>query len=133
MPDQNLEQMSSNDSDKRYFPRWEVEEPVFYRLDGEGESFKGTTKDISLRGACIIGGWNIEPQQKVEMTIQLSKKKAVKLNAHILWVRFKNGQPQMGVTFYNTPDHVTDSILQHAFELDKDKVLKHWFKGWSDS
>jgi len=133
MSDQNLEHISSADHDSRYFPRWEVDDQVLCQLEGEVETHEGKTKDISCAGACIVGDWNIAPHQKVKLTIQLSKTTRIRLNGHILWVKTNNNQREMGITFYNTPDDVMDSILQHAFELNKEKVLKQWYKGWDRS
>jgi len=133
MSDQNLEHISSANSDSRYFPRWEVDEQVFCQLEGESEVREGKTRDISCAGARIAGNWQISPRQKIKIIIQLSKTAKVSLNAHILWVKTNSDQQEMGVTFYDTPDDIQDSILQHAFELNKEKVLKQWFKGWDDS
>lgn len=133
MSDQSLEPISSTASDSRYFPRWEVGEHVLCQLDGEDEAREGKTKDISCAGACIVGDWHIAPHQKVKLTIQLSKGVKVRLNAHILWVRSNTDQREMGVTFYDTSDEAQDLILQHAFKLDKEKVVKQWFKGWEGS
>lgn len=133
MSDQNSEHVSSANSDSRYFPRWEVDQRVFCVLDGEAEAREGKTKDISCAGACIVGDWHIAPHQKIQLTIQLSKGTKIKLNAHILWVKSNNDQREMGVTFYDTSDEVQDSILQHAFEVDKEKVLNQWYKGWESS
>jgi len=117
----------------RYFPRWKVDERVVYHLDGESEPREGATRDISCAGACIVGEGPIEPHQKVKITVELAERTKIKLNGYILWARNKDGQLHMGVTFYDTPDEVQDLILQHAFELDKEKVLKQWYKGWEDS
>jgi len=133
MPDQNLEQFSSIGPDLRYFPRWEVKDQVLYQLEGETEAREGKTRDISCAGACIVGDWQIAPHQKIKLTIQLSKNTKIRVNAHILWVKVQNNQREMGVTFYDTPDDVQDSILQHAFEVDKKKVLDQWYKGWEGS
>ena len=130
MSNLTLEISSSEESDKRYFPRWEVEDPVQYTIKGNDKSFLGKTKDISCAGACILVDEYIEPDQKINMTMQLSSGVKVDLNARILWVRSENGQLEMGGTFYDTPDEVQDTILQYAFKLDKDKVIKQWFKGW---
>ncbi len=133
MSNQSLDHISPADPDSRYFPRWEVDEQVFCQFEGEAEAREGKTRDISCTGACIIGDWQISPHQKIKLTIQLSKKLKISLSAHILWVKAKNNLQEMGVTFYDTPDNVQDSILQHAFELDKEKVIKQWFKGWDGS
>lgn len=124
---------SSNDSDKRYFPRWEVNNRVVYHLEGEKNPHAGQTKDLSCAGACIVGETHIAPQQKMKISIQLAEGVKVTLNARVLWMKTENNQTHMGIAFYNTPDEVQNLILQHAFELDKDKVLKYWFKGWDGS
>lgn len=133
MSEQSLEHISSTDPESRYFPRWEVDGHVTCQIDGEMETHEGKAKDISCAGACIVGDWNIAPRQRIKLTIQLSKGAEIRLNAHILWVRSKDDQREMGVTFYGVSDEIQDSILQHAFELDKEKVLKQWFKGWEGS
>lgn len=120
------------DNDMRYFPRWEVNDPVLYHLDGEDETHEGQTKDLSCAGACITGATNVAPHQKIKVIVELSDGVKVKLNAHVLWVKIENNQPQMGVTFYNTPDDVQNQILQHAFEGDQNKFLEQLYKGWEN-
>ena len=132
MSAQDPDHITFDDKDMRYFPRWEVKDHVLYHLDGENESFEGHTKDLSCAGACITGDGNISPHQKIKLVIELAEDVKIKLNAHILWVRIENNQPQMGVTFYDTPDDVQNLILQHAFELDRDKFLKQLYKGWEN-
>lgn len=119
-------------NDMRYFPRWDVNNPVLYQLDGENEPFEGHTRDISCAGACITGIGNVVPHQKVKMIVELAEGVKIRLNGHILWVRIENNRPQMGVTFYNTPDDVQNLILQHAFELDREKFVKQLYKGWEN-
>lgn len=121
------------DDDKRYFPRWEVNSPVLYHLDGEKEFYEGQTRDLSCAGACIVGNEQFKPDQKIKLSIELTGGKKIQLNAHILWAKTENNQPQMGITFYNTSDEVLDTILQYAFELDKKGAMKQWFKGWKNS
>lgn len=133
MTDQIAEQNLIDDSDKRYFPRWEVEDPVKYTIEGDSRPHLAKTKDISCAGACIIADQYIEPNQKINMTMHLSSGVKVDLNARILWVRSENGQLELGGTFYDTPDEVQDTILQYAFELDKSKLIKQWYKGWDGS
>ena len=131
MVDKNQYTGSSKDSDARYFPRWDVDNRLSYCLEGDDQFFEGKTKDISCAGACIISEVHIAPRQKIKISIELSKGNSFQLNAYILWVRMENNQNHMGITFYDTPDEFKDQILNHAFELDKEKVLKHWFKDWN--
>ena len=133
MPDRDQGHSSFKNSDTRYFPRWEVTDRVVYNIDGDGEAREGRTKDISCAGACIIGDRYLSPHQKIQMTVHLSEAISIKLNGHVQWVRHNDGASHMGVTFYETPDHIQELILQHAFEIDREKVVKQWFKGWEDS
>ena len=132
MSDQDPGYSSIKDNDLRYFPRWEVDDPVLYHLDGETEPFEGRTKDISCAGACITGAGNISPHQKIKVIVELATGVKIKLNAHILWVKIESNHPQMGVTFYDTPDDVQNLILQHAFEVDREKFIKQLYKGWEN-
>jgi len=133
MTDNNSVHNSSPGSDKRYFPRWEVTGRTSYSLEGDQNIYEGKTKDLSCAGACIVGDGHIAPQQKINVTIELSEGTSIKLTGHILWVRSEDGQRQMGITFYDTPDDVQELILKYAFEIDKNKVINHWFKGWDGS
>jgi len=133
MSDQDLEHMSSGEADLRYLPRWEVSNRVMYRTDGENDFHEGRTKDINCAGACIVGNTPVAPQHNIEMTVQLSPKTTIRLNARILWAKFGANETQMGVTFYGASEETQDSIFQHAFELDRDKFLKQWYKGWDNS
>ena len=129
---QGSDHNSLKDNDMRYFPRWDVNDLVLYQLDGEHEFHEGQTKDISCAGACITGYGDVSPHQKIKVIVELTEGVKIKLNAHILWVKIENNHPQMGVTFYDTPDDVQNLILHHAFELNRDKFLKHLYKGWEN-
>ncbi|MBN1869644.1 MAG: PilZ domain-containing protein [Candidatus Omnitrophica bacterium] len=132
MSAQNLDHSVFEDKDSRYFPRWEVDDPVQYHFDGETTSYEGRTKDLSCAGACIISKGDVFPHQNIKIIVELAEGVKVKLNAHILWVKIENNQPQIGVSFYNTPDDVQNLILQHAFELDREKFLQQLYKGWEN-
>jgi c-di-GMP-binding flagellar brake protein YcgR len=129
---QNFSPPQIEDSDMRYFPRWEVNNRVLYHLEGDKKQHEGQTKDISCAGACITGAKEISPHQKIEVTVNLADGVKVKLKAHILWVRIENNHASMGVTFYDTPDEAQNLILQHAFELDRDKFVQQLYKGWEN-
>ena len=129
---QNNNPLPVENNDMRYFPRWEVNNRVYYHLEGEKELHEGQTKDISCAGACITTIKEITPHQKIKVTIELASGVKINLKAHVLWVRYENNQPSMGVTFYDTPDEVQNLILQHAFELDRDKFVQQLYKGWEN-
>ncbi len=123
---------SSKNSDARYFPRWEVDNRVSYYLEGENGPYQGQTRDISCAGACILGVQEVLPHQKIKVNIELAEGIKVKLKASVLWVKFENDQPVMGLTFYDTPDETQSLILKHAFDLDRDKFVQHLYKGWEN-
>ncbi|VAX36448.1 hypothetical protein MNBD_UNCLBAC01-487 [hydrothermal vent metagenome] len=126
---------ASNDADQRYFPRWEVESKVVYRLENDVQSHEGLTKDLSSTGARITTETNLLPQQKIQLTVHLSDAIIISLNGYIIWVKGAKasyGANQMGIGFTNMSTHIQEVILQHAFELDRERLKKHWFKGWDD-
>ena len=129
---ENPNPSSIDNTDLRYFPRWEVNDPVQYSFEDGKEFFTGKTKDLSCAGACITGSTDVSPHQKIKMVVELAEGVRVKLNAHILWVKIDHHAPEMGVSFYNTPDDVQNLILQHAFEVDRDKFLQQLYKGWEN-
>ena len=124
---------SSTENDMRYFPRWEVNNRVSYHLEGEKELYTGEIRDMSCAGACMLSNKGVAQHQKVKMTIEIADDVKVQLNGHILWVKAQNNEAQLGITFYDTPDEVQNLILQHAFELDRKKFVKQWYKGWDKS
>ena len=133
MSDRKSAQGSSPRDELRYFPRWHVDDRVIFQLDGGREHYDGQTKDLSCAGACIISSERVEPRQKINITVYLSEDTKIKLNGYVLWVGSDQGRVCMGVSFYDTPDAIQDLILQHAFKINKDQVLKQWYKGWDGS
>jgi len=133
MSEQGQKQKLSQGRDMRYFPRWNVSGRVLYHVDWDKEPREGKAKDISCAGACIIGEKYIEPFQKIDLTVYLTEETKIKLNGHVQWVRSHDDSLQMGVIFYDTPDHVQELILQHAFEVDREQMIKQWFKGWDSA
>jgi hypothetical protein len=123
---------SAEENDLRYFPRWEVSNRVAYYLEGETRPHHGETRDISCAGACIAGAHEVLPHQKIKVTVELSNQIKVDLKADVLWVKFEDHRPVMGITFYDTPEITQDLILRHAFELDRGKFVQHLFKGWGN-
>jgi len=80
-----------NGSDKRYLPRWEVENRVLYRLDNESNPHEGQSKDISCTGACIRTKSKLSPQQKVKLTIYLSEASSIQVEGEIVWNKSSEG------------------------------------------
>jgi hypothetical protein len=117
-------------SDKRYFPRWEVQNRVIYHLEENPDNYEARTKDLSCAGACLISRKNNPLNQKVKLTIYLSASRAVSVEGKIVWSQPLDGAFELGVDFENVNLKSQDIILQHAFEFKHADVVKNWFKGW---
>ncbi len=132
MSSHKTDENAATDSDQRYFPRWEVKNAVSYQLDKTKETYEGYTQDLSCAGACITSDTKFAPNQKIKLTVYLSPKTTVNLNGNILWAKKEGKENQIGVSFYNTGEETQELILQHAFNLHKEKFLKHLFDGWKE-
>lgn len=122
-----------DDADNRYFPRWEVASRVQYNLEDHSSSQEGQTRDISCSGACIKISENIRPRQKVNLTIYLSEVDHVKLAGYVVWLKNSGEDHEIGIDFSDVTAEAQGLILKHAFEIDKNNVVKQWFKGWDGS
>ena len=128
---QDSQYKSEESADQRYFPRWEVNNRVLFQLENQMDTFETQTVDLSCAGACLFISKSVKPNQKIKLVIYLSPAKFVNVNGHILWTKSVDGQLEAGVLFENIPPHTQDVILQHAFELRRDQVIRNWYKGWS--
>lgn len=117
--------------DKRYFPRWQVSNRVFYQLEKSGRSYECRSRDLNCAGACLLTDQGIAANQKVKLTIDLSDAVSVDVEGRTLWCRPVAGRNLTGIIFTNVKPEVQDSILDYAFEVKKEDVVKHWFKGWN--
>ena len=121
----------TNDDDKRYFPRWAVENRVLYQLEDKPSTFKAHTKDLSCAGACLSTHEELLPKTRIKLTVFLSSEQTIYLQGIVCWTRHsENSHSQVGVTFENVPARVQEIILDHAFELNPQALKNQWFKGW---
>ena len=126
----NTPNVNDSASDQRYFPRWEVTNRVLYHTEKDTQLHKGTTKDLSCSGACIQTEKILTPGRKLTMTVWLSTGVKVNLQGTVAWVKMEGEKNFIGIDFFNTSQEAQDLILEHAFELNQDKLTNHWFKGW---
>ena len=117
-------------SDQRYFPRWTVEDRVFYKLAPDSPPRVGVTKDLSCAGACVYLNEALAQDRQISLKIQLAPKTIVTLNGKVMWQKAAEAMYLTGVSFYETSDEAQEQILQHAFKVDRKKVVAHWFSGW---
>lgn len=119
-----------NESDKRYFPRWSVVNRVLYQKQGHQEALTGNTKDLSCSGACIVINEELPLNEKLKLIIYLSGDSCIKVDGKITWITVNNGQKHIGITFNEMSQKDQEVLLEHAYEINRDKWTNHWFKGW---
>lgn len=126
-------QSRDNPSDQRYFPRWEVNNRVLYQLEDQADIMQGKTKDLSCAGACIAVDRPLT-NQKIKLTFFLSRNASVDVEGNVLWsLKTDEGDVEIGVAFTEISPQSQDLILQHAFEVNREEVVRHWFDGWNDN
>lgn len=123
-------QNSQSPSDKRYFPRWHLNNKATYALENENAPHIARTRDLSCSGVCLSVNESILPHQHIRLKINLADESVIRLQGQIVWVRPKADANELGIVFYNTDDVAQDLILQHAFEFNRKEVVNHWFRGW---
>ena len=123
----------SNNSDQRYFPRWEVENDVYYHVDNESHPRHAKTKDLNCAGACIKTAHTFEPQDHVQLAIQLAPNKVVKVSGRVMWSRpSEANHHDVGLLFEGLTEEDKDLIFDHAFETNPQEIVNRWFSGWED-
>lgn len=124
------EQNTNAPADQRYFPRWKSQNPILYKSETDPELRHGQTTDLSCAGACLSLKEQLPLNRKLALTVRLTPKISVELHGVVVWQNGTGATYLTGVSFYETSDVSQDLILQHAFELNRPKVLEHWYKGW---
>ncbi|MDO8580646.1 MAG: PilZ domain-containing protein, partial [Candidatus Omnitrophota bacterium] len=84
-------------------------------------------------GTCIATEETYSPDQSVKLSIYLSESTIVHLDGKVKWCKSSQAQGHerlVGVLFTNVPEKIQDLILEHAFELNRAKLVDHWFKDW---
>jgi len=118
--------------ERRYLPRWEVNNRVICRLDSTPEALECRSRDLSCAGIEIISQQSLQPRQKVNLTICLTETKALDVTGHVVWQRAASVGNISGVVFENVPQEIQDAILKYAFEFKKKDVINHWYEGWNN-
>ncbi len=116
--------------EKRYLPRWEVQNRVLYHFDNPGTTAEAYTKDMSCAGACITLGEEPKLNDKVHLTVYLNKNICFDVEGNICWSKKEKKSYLAGVHFSNMTPQTQDLVLSFAFELDRKKLAEHWFQGW---
>ena len=117
--------------EKRYLPRWDVNNRVLCRLPEEAESREGRCIDLSCSGLCMVLRQNLPGAERLKLIIYLTEAKAVEIEGRVVWNRLSGYGNLTGVCFENISLEIQDVILKHAFEFKKKDLLEHWFEGWN--
>lgn len=129
----NQKSLTDYQSDKRYFPRWAVRNRTMFRLHGENQLWHEVqTRDLSCAGVCLATDRNLVLGQSLRLKIYLSDEVVIAVDGHVAWIRAMDlNESLMGVIFTNITKEDQDVILNHAFDLNPEKLNDLWFKGWS--
>jgi hypothetical protein len=117
--------------EKRYLPRWDVNNRVLCRLPDQPDSLECRSMDLSCAGACIVARQSLSKDIRLKLTIYLTEAKSIELEGQIVWSRTSGYGNLIGVNFVNTSQDIQESILKYAFEYKKKDLLNHWFEGWN--
>ena len=127
---QNSNFKDANGSEKRYLPRWTVNHRVIYQKENDSVSRECRSKNIHCEGACIDALEMLTSNQNLTLTFFLFDDVAVEVQGKVQWILNNAQQNLIGLQFYNVSQKVQDLILQYAFRVNKEGLIKHWFEGW---
>jgi len=120
----------SENSDRRYLPRWDVTNKVLYRETDDAVYRESTSKDINASGACICVRDSFDIGDKIILTIHMSKKSPpIHAKGRVVWRVLKDAESLVGIYFEKISEKAKDIIYDYAFEYKKDDLLKLWFEG----
>ncbi len=135
MDDQNIagnRPASQPYNEQRYIPRWHVRNPVRYFLNDSGHVHEGETVDISCSGLCLNTSEFLLPNQKIKLIVSLDQERSVELTGRIVWNRASDHGRLAGIELQNVSPEQQETILDYAFELDPEALIRHWFDGWKE-
>ncbi len=115
--------------DRRYLPRWEVDNKIFFKKENEIMPHECRGKDIHCAGACIRTREEIPLNQKLNLTIYLADDiDPIHVRGRALWLRRQDNENLVGIQFDSVREKVSDIIFSYAFEYRRDELMKLWFK-----
>ena len=121
----------SPDSERRHFPRWDLNNRLLYHFENNSDGHIGCLKNLSTAGASVYIEKPLEIGQKLKLTIRLSEIRIVTVEARAMWIQHAKNGFLIGVDFDNVTEQNRQLILDHAFELNRQQLVNHWFQGWS--
>lgn len=117
--------------DKRYLPRWKVTNKIDFLNNTDAGQEECMSNDLSSVGICLQTKESLPIDQHVKLVVHLARETSFPVEGRVLWSRPANGGYHSGVVFENITPHDQELILQYAFEVRHDDLVKHWFNGWN--
>ena len=122
---------STSDQDRRYLPRWEVDNKIIFQKGNDPIPHECRSKDIAATGACIRAMEDISPSQILNLTIYLANDiEPIQVHGKAVWRQKKDNEHLIGIQFNSISDTTSDRIYHYAFEYRKTDLMKNWFKGF---
>ncbi len=115
--------------DRRHLPRWKINNRVLYHLEDHPQTQVGCLKDLSTAGASIFIDKALQLEDKLKLIIRLSEVRIINIDGRLIWIKEDKNTFLIGVSFYNVSEHCQQLILDHAFELNRQQLVEHWFQG----
>ena len=118
--------------DKRYFPRWQVENRILFKPEENHDFDECSTRDISCSGASFYTKESCKIGQVLDLVIFFNNYKTLDVKGTVVWRKSLSEDYIIGITFKNLTRREQALILKYAFEIRKKEVSDHWFKGWDN-
>ena len=119
----------TKDADRRYLPRWQVDNKILYQAEEGAALGECRSRDINSSGACIRMPDDVPLQQRLNLTIFLAKDiDPIQVRGAVVWKAPHDGENWFGIKFDRVSEKTNDLIFNYAFEYKKDEVMKRWFK-----
>lgn len=127
---QSSQSQASSPAERRYLPRWEVNNRVSYQIKGPYEELReGQTRDLNCSGTAIVVGQDPTIYKNIKLTIYLDQAIPIEAQGEIMWIQNFSGKYLLGIRFIQIDESSQELILDHAFKIDKSKFVDHFFKG----
>ncbi len=117
--------------ERRYLPRWEINNRVLYCLDGQPLYKESFSKDISSDGASFYIQESLGIGQKLSLILFLTEYMAVYVQARVQWQQPFGEKFLIGSHFEDIAEKVQEIILEQAFAVNPSAMKKNWFEGWN--
>lgn len=120
-------------ADLRYLPRWKVNNRVKFAVkDDESVIEECETLDLSCAGMSMRCSRMLIPGQSLYLKIYLDDDKAVEVDGRVVWNRITDSGRCVGIQFDTAGLDTQEEILNYAFEIKHDDLVRHWFSGWNE-